>query len=103
MLINEVIKQRCDYLINNSFESSKNCISKFIALYLNKNISNFFNSLNKKQKEIIKSIENNFFDIKFLFKLYEKNDLLNVFTKCYSISLNFFNKFESKISKIYQF
>ena len=103
MLINEVIKQRSDYLINDSFNSSKNCISKFIALYLNKNISNFFNSLNKKQKEIIKSIENDFFDIKFLFKLYEENDLLNVFTKCYSISLNFFNKFESKISKIYQF
>ena len=56
MLINEIIKQRCDYLINSSFKSSKNCISKFIALYLNKNISNFFNSLNKKQKEIIKSI-----------------------------------------------
>jgi hypothetical protein len=32
MLINEVIKQRSDYLINDSFNSSKNCISKFICL-----------------------------------------------------------------------
>ena len=103
ILINEVIKQRVDFSYSGTQPNNKNCISKFITLYLNKNVTSFYNNFTKKFKETVSKIDKNFIDISFLKTIYKANNILNIFTSCFSISLSHFSKFEINIKKIYQF
>ena len=103
ILINEVIKQRVDFSYSGTQPNNRNCISKFITLYLNKNVTSFYNNFTKKFKETISKIDKNFIDISFLKTTYNANNILNIFTSCFSISLSHFSKFENNIRKIFQF